>query len=120
SRVGLRVKAPEVNDIRASGQLEMDFFGTQLGFTGAGPAGSEASNFNNALLRIRHANLKVETPILDFMIGQYWVLYGWQAQYLPATVEIQGIPGEIFSRQMQIRVSKTVKTHDITFEAAIA
>jgi len=120
TRLGLRVKAPEVNGIRGAGQLEMDFFGTQLPFTGAAPLGTEAATYNNPVMRIRHANLKVETPIVDFLIGQYWVLYGWQAQYLPATVEIQGIPGEIFSRQMQVRVSKTVKSKDVTFEAAIA
>jgi hypothetical protein len=119
SRFGLRLKAPETNGIRAAGQLEMDFFGTQLPFGGTNP-GTEAAQYNNSVLRVRHMNLKIETPVLDFLIGQYWVLFGWQAQYLPATVEVQGIPGEIFSRQMQFRISKTVKTQDVTFEAAIA
>jgi hypothetical protein len=119
SRFGFRLKAPETNGIRAAGQLEMDFFGTQLPFGGANP-GTEAAQYNNSVLRVRHMNLKIETPIIDVLIGQYWVLFGWQAQYLPATVEVQGIPGEIFSRQMQVRFSKTVKTQDITFEAAIA
>jgi hypothetical protein len=115
SRFGLRLKAPETNGIRASAQLEMDFFG------GPQPAsGAEATVFNNSILRIRHANFKVETPIVDIMVGQYWTLFGWQAQYLPASVEIQGMPGGIFSRQVQVRLSKTVKTSDITFEAAIA
>jgi len=120
SRVGLRVKAPEYNGIRASAQLEMDFLGTQLPFTGASALGTEAQTYNNPVLRLRHANLKIETPIVDVLIGQYWVLFGWQAQYLPATVQIQGVPGEIFSRQMQVRLSKTFKMDDITFEMAIA
>ena len=65
-------------------------------------------------------NFRVETPVVDVLVGQYWTLYGGSAQYLPATVQIQGVPGEIFSRQMQVRVSKTVKTPDVTFEAAVA
>jgi hypothetical protein len=39
---------------------------------------------------------------------------------LPATIEIQGVPGGVFSRQVQVRISKTVTTSDLTFEAAIA
>ena len=141
SRLGLRLKAPEVSGIRASGQLEMDFFGggvnsnSGLGtaptpsLTGNDPsvaaaaqgtANQEGVVFNNAILRIRHANLKVETPVVDFLVGQYWTLFGWHGQYLPATVQIQGITGEIFSRQLQFQISKTLKTDDVTFEAAIA
>ncbi|HWL89230.1 MAG TPA: hypothetical protein VNO21_25680 [Polyangiaceae bacterium] len=119
TRLGLRFKAPETNGIRATGQLEMDFLGTQLAFGGAN-AGTEASNYNNALMRVRHANLQIETPVVDVLIGQYWVLFGWHAKYLPATVELQGVPGEIFSRQMQVQISKTIKTDDVTFEIAVA
>src|SRR5262249_3442265 len=115
SPLGLRVKAPEIYGIRASAQMEMDFFG------GAAPAsGAEATVFNNGVLRVRHMNLKVETPIVDVLIGQYWTLFGWHAQYLPATVEVQGVPAGIFSRQVQVQISKTVKTADITFEVALA
>jgi hypothetical protein len=115
SRFGFLLKAPETNGIRTSAQLEMDFFG------GANPAsGAEATVFNNPVLRVRHMNMKIETPIVDFMFGQYWTLFGWQALYLPATIEIQGVPGGIFSRQVQARVSKTVTTSAITFEAALA
>ncbi|GAC1351025.1 MAG: hypothetical protein NVSMB1_00130 [Polyangiales bacterium] len=119
TRLGVRLKAPEVGGVRGSGQLEMDFFGTQLPFAGTN-AQLEAANFNNPVLRVRHANMKIETPVIDILIGQYWSLYGWQAMYLPATVEVQGIPGEIFNRQTQIRLSKTVKTDDVTFEIAAA
>jgi hypothetical protein len=115
SRLGFRLKAPETNGIRTSAQLEMDFFG------GPAPAsGAEATVFNNPVLRVRHMNMKIETPIVDFMLGQYWTLFGWQALYLPATIGIQGVPGGIFSRQVQARVSKTITTSAFTFEAAIA
>ena len=115
SRIGFRIKAPEANGVRASAQLEMDFFG------GANPAsGAEATVFNNSVMRVRHMNFKLETPVLDLLVGQYWTLYGWHAAYLPATVEIQGVPAGIFSRQMQVQLSKTVKTSDVTFEIAVA
>jgi hypothetical protein len=65
-------------------------------------------------------NLRVETPIVDLLVGQYWTLFGWHAQYLAPTIEIQGVPAEIFSRQLQFQISKTVKTPDITFEVAVA
>jgi hypothetical protein len=135
SRFGFRLKAPEFNSIRASGVLEMDFFGGSVnngsglgsaptpsiaGAAAQGTANQEGTVFNNSILRIRHMYLKVETPILDLLFGQYWTLFGWHAQYLPPTVEIQGITGEIFSRQVQLQLSKTVKTDDITLEVAVA
>jgi hypothetical protein len=114
SRIGFRLRAPEYHHIRASAQLEMDFLGNQ-------PAGiSEAQFWVNPGFRIRHMNLKIETPIFDVLIGQYWQLFGWQSIYHPNTVEIQGVPGQIYSRTPQIRLSKTVKTQAITFEAAVA
>ncbi len=121
SRIGLRSKAPEYAGIRASAQLEMDFLGTQLPIgTGQPYLGSEGANFTNATFRIRHGYLKVETPIVDLLFGQYWQLFGWQSAYHPNTVEIQGVPGQVYSRTAQVRVSKTLKTDAITFEAAVA
>jgi hypothetical protein len=126
SRIGIRSKAPEYHGIRASAQLEMDFLGTQLpiapqGTTASAPYnGSEAAFFSNPTFRARHVNLKVETPYVDVLFGQYWALFGWGAGYHPNTVEIQGVPGELYQRNVQLRLSKTVKTDAVTFEAAIA
>jgi hypothetical protein len=123
SRIGIRLKAPELpGGIRASGMLEMDFLGTQLpvGNSGQPYQGTEAAFITNPTFRVRHANLKVETPIVDIMAGQYWQLFGWQSIYAPNTVEIQGIPGELYARTPQVRISKTVKAYPVTFEVAIA
>jgi hypothetical protein len=122
SRLGFRMKAPEFNGIRASGVLEMDFLGTQLPVcnNGQGYCGSEGAFFSNATMRIRHGYLKVETPIVDILAGQYWQLFGWQSVYNPNTVEIQGVPGELFARSAQLRVSKTIKASPIIFEMAVA
>ena len=120
SRFGFRMKAPEVGGIRTSAQFEMDLLGNAAGNGQPGAAGavSEGSFFNNPAVRLRHANLKIETPILDVLIGQYWHLFGWQSVYHPNTVEIQGVPGEIYGRTPQIRLSKTLKLGDLQFEIA--
>jgi hypothetical protein len=129
SRFGFRLKAPEFHGVRATAQIEADFLGTQLP-VGAGPYstsagtnvafGTEGAFFSNATFRVRHLNLKLETPVVDILFGQYWALFGWQPQYNPNTVQIQGVPGEVFNRTPQFRVSKTLKAKPITFEAAVA
>jgi hypothetical protein len=131
SRIGIRMAAPELSGgIRTTGMLEMDFLGTQLP-VGNGPYpaptaastayfGTEGAFFTNPTFRIRHANLKVETPVVDILAGQYWQLFGWQSAYNPNTVEIQGVPGELYARTPQLRVSKTIKVHPVTIDVAIA
>ena len=121
SRIGLRLKAPEVAGVRVSGMLEMDFLGTQLPVGSAQPyQGSEAAFYTNPTFRTRHMNIKVETPVVDFLFGQYWQLFGWQSAYNPNTVQIQGVPGQVYARTPQFRIMKTVKVHPITFEVAVA
>ncbi|HLK38337.1 MAG TPA: hypothetical protein VKU41_16355, partial [Polyangiaceae bacterium] len=131
SRFGVRLKAPEVHGVRTSAMLEMDFLGNQPSQQAGAPTPSvsqgvnstgvgEGSFWTSPTFRIRHMNLKIETPVVDVLMGQYWQLFGWQSAYQPNTVEIQGVPGEIYSRTPQIRISKTVKASPITFEAAIA
>ena len=100
SRLGLRVGAPDLGSLRASAVLEMDFFGNQ-------PAGiSEAAFFNNPTFRIRHAYFKLETPVVDVVVGQTWELFGWQAMFNPASVNLQGLPAQIYSRTAQVRLSR--------------
>jgi hypothetical protein len=113
SRIGFLLRAPEYHRVRASAQLEMDFLGTS-GST------SESATFTSPVFRIRHMNLKLETPIVDVLVGQYWDLFGYQSIYHPNTVAIQGVPGQIYSRNIQLRVSKTVKTDPVNIDFALA
>jgi hypothetical protein len=114
SRLGLRLRAPGTETVHTSAMLEMDFLGNQ-------PSGvSQASFFTSPTMRVRHAMFRVETPVVDVMVGQYWHLFGWQEGYLPNTTEIQGVPGELYARAPQIRISKTMKTEAVTVEVAIA
>jgi len=117
SRIGFRLRAPESDGIRTSAMLEMDFFGNQ---PGTPPAFGEGAFFTNPTFRVRHFNFKVETPIVDVLVGQYWQLFGWQSGYHPNTVEIQGVPGQLYSRTPQIRISKIFKTDPVNVELAIA
>jgi hypothetical protein len=121
SRFGIRVKSPDSRWLRASGVLEMDFLGATLPVGSGQPyLGTEAAFFNNPTFRARHAYLKFETPIVDILMGQYWHLYGWGATYMPNTVDIQGIPGEIYNRTTQIRVSHNFKGDVAQVELAAA
>ena len=122
TRLGFRMKAPEYHGIRASAQIEADFLGTQLpvGYAGAAGTGTENAFFNNPTFRVRHANLRLETPVVDVLFGQYWELFGWQSVYHPNTVEIQGVPGQVYSRTAQLRLSKAIKSKAFNFEIAAA
>ncbi len=113
TRLGVRFRAPEIAHVRASATLEMDFLGFDQPST-------EAALFNNPTLRIRHAYLKIETPIVDILLGQYWHLFGWQDAYIPNTVEIQGLPGELYERTAQIRLQRRIKMGPTSLEIAAA
>jgi hypothetical protein len=54
------------------------------------------------------------------MAGQYWQLFGWQSMFHPNTVEMQGVPGQIYSRSPQLRVSHAFKSDDLNVEIALA
>jgi hypothetical protein len=114
SRLGLRLRAPGTEAVHVNAMLEMDFLGNQ-------PSGiSQASYFTSPTMRIRHAMFRVETPVVDFLVGQYWHLFGWQESYLPNTTEIQGVPGELYARAPQVRISKAFKGDAATLELAVA
>lgn len=114
SRIGLKLKGPETDLLRASAILEMDFLGNQ-----PSPV-SEAALFTNPTFRFRHMALKMETPAVDILAGQSWQLFGWQSYFHPNTVEIQGVPGEIYSRALQLRVSHAFKLDVVTLDLAVA
>ena len=122
SRIGFRLKAPEAScGVRTSAMVELDFQGAELPVGVAQPyQGSEGTFFTSPTTRVRHLNVKVETPVVDVLAGQYWTLFGWGSTYQPNTVEIQGVPGEIYARTPQLRISKTIKANPMTVELALA
>ena len=129
SRLGFKLKGPDSDMIKTSAVVEADFLGNQpqgspLPAAQAGTTGvstvSEGSFFTSPAFRMRHYYFKMETPIVDVLAGQYWVLFGWQSMFHPSTVEIQGVPGQIYSRTPQLRLSKTIKTDAINVDIAVA
>jgi len=119
SRLGFKFKGPDLSWMKTSALLEMDFLGNQPG-TPPTTAVSEAAFFTNPAFRIRHYMVKMETPIVDVLAGQYWQLFGWQSYFHPNTVEIQGVPGQIYSRSPQFRLSHTFKTSPVNIDIAAA
>jgi hypothetical protein len=53
-------------------------------------------------------------------MGQTWQLFGWQPYFHPNTVQIQGVPGEVFSRSPQLRLAHVFKSDPVNFELAVA
>jgi hypothetical protein len=101
----------------------MDFFGNQPQGSpspAGSPAVSESAYFANPTFRIRHMALKLETPYVDILAGQYWQLFGWQSTFHPSSVDIQGLPGQVYSRAPQLRLSHTFKTDAVNVEVAVA
>jgi hypothetical protein len=123
SRLGFKLKGPESEMIKSSGIAEMDFLGNQPQ-SSPSPAGSpavtESAYFASPTFRIRHMALKLETPIVDVLAGQYWELFGWQTYFHPNSVQIQGLPGQVFSRAPQLRLTHMFKTDVVNVEVAVA
>jgi hypothetical protein len=113
SRLGLRLEAPEMSGVRASANLETDFNAPPpVEYT-------EANSATQAGLRMRHYYMRVETPIVDILAGQYHDLFGWGGKgFYPSTLAFLGVAGEIYHRQPQVRLSKTLSSTAIEFEIA--
>jgi hypothetical protein len=114
SRLGFRLTAPTVDGMKPTANIEFDFAGNQPNTV------SEASLYVNATMRIRQAYLKLETPFLDVLFGQYWQLFGWQPNTQAGSVQFQGLPGFLSSRAPQLRIGKTVKAGDVTVDVQVA
>jgi hypothetical protein len=116
SRIGFLAQAPDFGGIRSSGVLEFDLFGNQPNINSGGgspaqPSGpgatTEAAYFNNAAFRVRHAYMKLESPIVDLLAGQTYHLLGWQNYFFGASCAFLGLPNALFNRTVQLRLSHT-------------
>ena len=113
SRIGLRLAPPTVGSVRASVNIETDFNAPPpIEYT-------EASAVTQAGLRMRHYYMKIETPVIDVIAGQYHDLFGWGGKgFYPSTLAFLGITGEIYHRKPQLRLSKTLASDSVEFEIA--
>jgi hypothetical protein len=114
SRLGVFVGAPTYNSIRSLAQLELDFYGL---------VPTDARRHDSVVfgpLRIRMAYLKLETPILDVIAGQYYDIFGWNGSFYPATVAYLGVPAEIYHRNPQLRIEKKIHLGELEIHVAVA
>jgi hypothetical protein len=113
SRIGMRLAPPTLGSVRASVNIETDFNApAPIEYT-------EANSVTQAGLRMRHYYMKVETPIVDILAGQYHDLFGWGGKgFYPSTLAFLGITGEVYHRQPQIRLSKTLSSPGVEVEVA--
>jgi hypothetical protein len=113
SRIGMRLAPPTLGSVRASVNIETDFNApAPIEYT-------EAASVTQPGLRMRHYYMKVETPVVDIIAGQYHDLFGWGGKgFYPSTLAFLGITGEIYHRQPQIRLSKTYTGQSVEFEMA--
>jgi hypothetical protein len=115
SLVGLRLVAPELGRVKTSGQMEVDFFGVQP--TDA----TEQTTFTTPSVRMRLFYMKIETPIVDVLAGQYHDLFGWGgAGFYQNSVAFLGVAGEIYHRNPQIRVVRSVARSAFRLDFAAA
>jgi len=101
TRLGFTFESPLVGQVKPSAVLEADFFGHQ----DSPPATSENTYFTSPTLRIRHAFVKLDNPYVNVLMGQTYDVFGWQNYFSPCSAEFLGLPNQLFSRNMQIRVS---------------
>lgn len=112
SRLGLRFAAPPQYGIYTRGLLETDFLGpTET---------TEQGVWSSPVLRIREAWLRLETPIVDVLIGQTANLFGWSGAYLVAGVQQPGLPGQMYQRTPQLRLSRAIPLRRFRAELAFA
>jgi hypothetical protein len=113
SRLGLRIAAPPTDWVKASATIETDFGSTQPTEV------NEQTTYITNPLRMRHYYVKLETPIVDAIAGQYHDLFGWGGKgFYPSTLAFLGVTGQIYHRQPQLRLSKTISSRVIDFEIA--
>ena len=104
TRLGFALQSPQIGNLRPSALIEGDFFGNQP----SPPAGvSETTFYDSPTFRIRHAYLKLDGGVVDFLAGQTYDVFGWQNYFFPCSAEFLGLPNQVFSRNTQVRLSRT-------------
>jgi hypothetical protein len=114
SRLGVYVVAPTYQGIKSSSQIEFDFYGL---------VPTDARIHDSVVfgpVRIRLAYLKLETPIFDVFAGQYYDLFGWNGSFYVGTVGYLGVPAEVYHRNPQLRIQKTLHLGPLEVTAAVA
>jgi hypothetical protein len=115
SRLGYKIVAPAFGSLKASGFMEADFFGI------IPTTASQDQSYTYDSVRLRQYYAKLETPFLDVLAGQTFDLYGWGGQgFFANTPAFLGVMGEVFHRNVQLRLTKVIATSAFDLEIAAA
>jgi hypothetical protein len=117
SRIGFKMIIPEFEGIKTTGIVEGDFDGNQPSNP---PTLTEASYYTNATFRLRYANVKLESGVIDVQAGQALNLFGNGPYFFPCTTFQLGLPNMVFSRTPQLRIAKTLKTKAVNVDIGVA
>jgi hypothetical protein len=70
---------------------------------------TEQTTFTTPSVRMRLFYAQLRTPIVDVLVGQYHELFGWGGEgFYQNSLAFLGVAGEIYHRNPQIRLSKTL------------
>jgi hypothetical protein len=110
SRLRLTIDGPAMGSWSTQGVMEWDFFSSQ-------PAGTENNFFSTCLPRIRHMAFFLIKPGWQFLVGQFWGLFGELDAYLPTTVAFRPpvAPFSVVPRKCDsLMMSLTIQTGSIS------
>src|SRR4051812_21094156 len=102
SRFAFTVLPPLQHDMKVKGYLEFDLLGYDPGVSTTQPTNTEASFYTNPTLRVRHAYVSSEKEGCQFLIGQYWTLFGWNPNYVMTTASVPPVSGNVYQRTPQV------------------
>jgi hypothetical protein len=115
SRVGLALQSPALGRVRTSAVVEVDFFGNQP--TNA----TEDAVFSAPALRLRHAYMRFETPVVDVLAGLTHDPFGLGGYgFYPNTVAFLGVTGQIYHRDAQLRLSRKFSSDGMDLDLVAA
>ncbi|WP_394836100.1 hypothetical protein LVJ94_04245 [Pendulispora rubella] len=114
TQLGLQVEAPEFAKIKGTGHCRMDFMGHEPSNPQSPPSNlSEAGFYNSPTARVFHCYAKAETPYVDVLGGMTYTLFGQAPHFFPASIIYLGLPGMVFARAAQVRLSHQFHTDPI-------
>jgi hypothetical protein len=119
SLFGFILTAPQWRMMKASGHVEVDFFGAQP--TDA----TEATVYTTPSVRMRLFYFRLKQTLgpasVELLAGQYHDLFAWGgAGFYPHSVAFLGIAGQVYHRQPQIRATLSIPLCCVTIDIAAA
>ncbi len=127
SRLSFLGTVPAIDGWKTKGYVEVDFKGYDPSPTylsapsNSASPNSESSWYTYPTLGLRHAYVSAEKNGLNIMAGQYWSLFGWNMDYILASVSVAPYMGVLYERTPQIRVSDTLGLgEDVRVQLAVS